>query len=67
MALLSGTPSRLLKKTHMLSLRSIASLEFVFVLVRFSVTFHGHDHGPCAPRLWIFLSGLQEAFFSKLH
>jgi hypothetical protein len=51
------------------SLRSIASREFVFVWrVRAradsTVTIYGHDHGLCAPRLWIFLSSLQEALFS---
>jgi hypothetical protein len=30
---------------------SIASHEFVFVHADFTAPFHGHDHGPCAPRL----------------
>ena len=48
--------SRLLKKTHMLRYRSIASLQ------RTASTSPLVDFR--APRTWIFLSSLQEAFFS---
>jgi len=51
-------------------LRSIASLEFVFVWrVRaravFSITFHGHDHGSRAPRIWTFLNSLKSLSLAK--
>ena len=50
--------SRLLKKTHLLRCRSIASLQRT-VSTPPLVDFR-------APRIWIFLSSLQEAFFSTL-
>ena len=64
------TSSRLLKKTHMLRCRSIASLEpcswYVFVFVRILDHVFTGTSTTIPPRIWIFLSSLQEAFFSTV-